>query len=363
VTSVEVVSPLLAIEWTIESGPSPVFWVAIVVVAIVSFFLLRRILRPPGGPLAPGLPGAPAPASALEQLAGGLAKTRDRLGLAIRRLLGQEADEKTLAGLEEAMLGADMGVAVTTSLVEDLKQAFRDKMARQPDELLAHLKGGLKSKLALKGNDIVRAPEKPTVVLVVGVNGTGKTTSIAKLATYLKGRGDRVLLCAGDTFRAAAVEQLTIWAERTGCDIIKAETGADPASVAFDAAEAAIARKVDYLIVDTAGRLHTHQNLMSELNKIKRVIQKKIPSAPHEVLLVLDATTGQNAIAQAREFKKAVDVTGLFLSKLDGTAKGGIVIAIREALDIPVKFVGLGEKPEDIQRFEPDRFVEALFSA
>jgi len=351
---------------TATGGPSLVFWIAVLIVAFVTFVFMLRMRRAAaaarrarGGAGAATL--APPGPSALDQLASGLSKTRARLGLALRKLLGREADEATIAELEEAMLGADMGVKVTSAVLEDVKQAFRDGKARTADALLEHLKTDLKRKLAGQGVDLAQASEPPTVVLVAGVNGTGKTTSIAKLATLLKRQGKKVLLCAGDTFRAAAVEQLSIWAERTGCGIIKAETGADPASVVHDAVDAAIARRVDYLIVDTAGRLHTHQNLMAELNKIKRVIQKKLPAAPHEVLLVLDATTGQNAIAQAKEFKKATDVTGLFLSKLDGTAKGGIVIAIRQELDIPVKYVGIGERPDDIQRFEPDRFVEALF--
>jgi fused signal recognition particle receptor len=202
----------------------------------------------------------------------------------------------------------------------------------------------------------------PTVILVTGINGAGKTTSIAKLGQYLKDQGKTVIVAACDTFRAAAVEQLSIWASRIDVPIIKHAQGSDPAAVAFDACDAALARHIDVLIVDTAGRLHTQDHLMRELTKIRRVIEKRIPNAPHEVLLVLDATTGQNAIRQAEEFLKAVHVTGIFLAKLDGTAKGGIVIAIRHQLNLPVKFVGIGEKPADIQPFDPDSFVEALFS-
>jgi fused signal recognition particle receptor len=200
------------------------------------------------------------------------------------------------------------------------------------------------------------------VILVAGVNGSGKTTSIAKLARLLAAEGKKVVLAACDTFRAAAVEQLTIWSERTGVQIVKQPTGSDPASVAYDAAEAAVAREADFLIVDTAGRLHTQTNLMKELEKIHRVLAKRIPGAPHETLQVLDATTGQNAIQQVKLFSEAIDVTGLFLAKLDGTAKGGVVIGIRHEIDVPVKFVGVGEKPDDIERFDPEQFVEALFA-
>jgi fused signal recognition particle receptor len=264
--------------------------------------------------------------------------------------------------VEEALLAADVGVAATEAVLERVRAAFREGRARTGDAILAELKRDLAERLAGAGNDLREAARPPTVILVVGVNGAGKTTSIAKLTRWLKERGKKVLLAAGDTFRAAAVEQLGVWAERLEVGIVKGETGGDPAAVAFDATEAAIARGVDYLIVDTAGRLHTHQNLMAELSKIKRVIQKRIPDAPHEVILVLDATAGQNALAQAREFTRATDVTGIFLAKLDGTAKGGIVLAIREQFDIPVKFVGLGEKAEDIQPFDGARFVEALFA-
>jgi len=204
--------------------------------------------------------------------------------------------------------------------------------------------------------------KKPTVVLVVGINGAGKTTSVAKIAKSLRDDGRTVLLGAADTFRAGAVAQLETWSRRLGVDIVKGAQGADPAAVAFDAAEAALARGVDVLLVDTAGRLHTQDNLMRQLTKIRNVIAKKIPGAPHEILLVLDATSGQNAVQQATAFKAACDVSGIFLAKLDGTAKGGIVVAIRDALDVPVKLVGVGETPDDVQPFDPDRFVEAMFA-
>ncbi|MCG8618659.1 MAG: signal recognition particle-docking protein FtsY, partial [Desulfobacterales bacterium] len=204
--------------------------------------------------------------------------------------------------------------------------------------------------------------EGPTVLLVAGINGAGKTTSIAKIAKALTDEGRSVMLAAGDTFRAAAVEQLTVWSERLGVEIVRGKQGGDPAAVAFDACDAAKRRGVDVLLVDTAGRLHTQEHLMRQLTKIRDVCGKQIPGAPHEVMLVMDATTGQNAIQQAKLFKEAIDVTGLFLSKLDGTAKGGMVVAIREQLDIPVKFIGVGETPDDVEPFDPDRFVEAMFA-
>jgi fused signal recognition particle receptor len=206
------------------------------------------------------------------------------------------------------------------------------------------------------------AEKSPTVILIAGVNGSGKTTSIAKLAYILGKNNKKVLIAACDTFRAAAVEQLSIWADRVGAQIVKHKQGSDPGAVAFDACDAALARNADFLILDTAGRLHTQKDLMKELTKIRDIVTRKIPGAPNEVLLVLDATTGQNAIAQAKMFTAAINVTGIFLAKLDGTARGGIVIAIKDQLNIPVKFIGLGEKPEDIAEFNPDDFVEALFA-
>ena len=226
--------------------------------------------------------------------------------------------------------------------------------------MLPFLKRSLAEHLSARG-DLNWAAEGPTVILVVGVNGSGKTTSIAKLAGWLRDQGKSVVLAAGDTFRAAAVEQLTIWSKRLGVEIVKQGMGADPAAVAYDAIEAAVARKADALIVDTAGRLHTQDHLMRELEKIRRVLGKRIPEAPHETLLVLDATVGQNAVQQARCFGEVAPVTGIFLAKLDGTAKGGAVLSIRDELDLPVKFVGLGETPADIERFDAEVFVEALF--
>jgi fused signal recognition particle receptor len=339
---------------------------ALAVLAGVVFVLLYLLTPRRGG--AAGADGAGAAAAArggaspLAQLMGGLAKTRARLGMAIRKALGREPTDETVAELEQAMLEADLGVATTEALIGIVRTAWREGGARTTEALLGAVRGHLASALGEGGNALRFAPEGPTVILVVGVNGAGKTTSIAKLTWWLRAQGKKVMLAAGDTFRAAAVEQLRMWSERLGVPIVKGETGGDPAAVAFDATEAAIARKVDVLIVDTAGRLHTQQNLMKELEKVKRVIQKRIPDAPHETILVLDATTGQNAIQQAKSFGAATNVTGIFLAKLDGTAKGGIVVAIKNELRLPVKFVGLGEKPEDIQPFDPARFAEALLA-
>ena len=298
----------------------------------------------------------------IERLTGGLAKTRQRLIGSLKNLLaGRKIDEELLDEIEEQLILADIGVKTASKIRDDLQAACKEHKIENSEEILEYLKSEMKKYWPQADRSIRMAEKPPTVILVVGVNGTGKTTSIAKLAYLFKQQGKKVCLAAADTFRAAAVEQLSIWADRIGADIVKGAQGADPAAVAFDACDAAIARKADVLIIDTAGRLHTKENLMRELGKIRNVVSKKVPGAPHEVLLVLDATTGQNAINQAKVFTEAVDVTGIFLAKLDGTAKGGIVIAIRDELNIPVKFVGIGEKYEDIEPFDPDTFVEALF--
>ena len=233
---------------------------------------------------------------------------------------------------------------------------------KRGEDAAEFLKIQLKNRMAEVSNEIATAETGPTVILVAGVNGVGKTTSIAKIASSYRDDGQRVLLAAGDTFRAAASEQLSTWADRLGVDIIRGDTGADPASIVFDAVDSALARKYDVLLVDTAGRMHNEEGLMRQLEKIRGVLERKIPDAPHEVLLVLDATQGQNALVQARSFKEAIKVTGIFLAKLDGTARGGIVLAIWDELGIPVKLVGLGERPEDVAPFEPDIFVEAMFA-
>ena len=301
--------------------------------------------------------------STIKKLRTGLSKTRQKFTASFQALLtiGRKVDEDLLDELEAALIGADVGVKSTMRIIDDLRQAFSEKCIERCEQILDFLKIEMKSYWPEVDRSLKFAPSGPTVILVAGVNGTGKTTSVAKLAQLLSNSGKKVILAAADTFRAAAVEQLTIWSERTGVQIVKHQTGADPGAVVFDACEAAVARQADVILVDTAGRLHTQENLMRELGKIRRVVEKKIPGAPHEVLLVLDATTGQNAIVQAQMFSEVIGVTGLFLAKLDGTAKGGIVVAIRDQIDLPVKFIGIGEKPEDIEPFDPESFVEALF--
>jgi fused signal recognition particle receptor len=300
----------------------------------------------------------------LSKLTAGLTKTRSKLADGVRSLfrIGRKIDADFLRELEETLILGDVGVAATRKIIEDLKARYRDREITAGDDLLGVIKNDLKAALKDGGDGGLNVnPDGPTVVMIVGVNGSGKTTAVARLARLMLGEGKSALLAACDTFRAAADEQLAIWAGRVGVDIVRHRVGADPGAVAFDAAQAAVARKVDYLLVDTAGRLHTQDHLMRELGKIRKVLAKQIPGAPHEVLLVLDATTGQNAIVQAREFRSATDVTGIFLAKLDGTAKGGIVLAIKQDLGIPVKFVGIGEKADDVTPFDPDAFVDALF--
>jgi fused signal recognition particle receptor len=298
----------------------------------------------------------------VEKVAGGLARTKQRLVGGLRSLLtGARLDEDVLEELEAVLIQADVGVATAGRICEDLRRAHEEKRIEKGEDALEFVKSELKQLWPEADRSVHFADEPPTVILVAGVNGTGKTTSVAKLAHLFQNEGRKVLLAAGDTFRAAAVEQLTIWAERIGVDIIKA-SGGDPGAVVFDACDAAVGRGADVLLVDTAGRLHTQENLMRELEKVRKVVAKKIPGAPHEVLLVLDATTGQNAISQAQRFGEAIDVTGIFLAKLDGTAKGGIVIAIRNEVNLPVKFIGIGEACDDVAHFDPDAFVEALFA-
>jgi fused signal recognition particle receptor len=248
------------------------------------------------------------------------------------------------------------------SLLEELRTAWKAGQLREAQDIVPFLKQRIIETWSPGDRAVHYAATPPTVIFVVGVNGSGKTTSVAKLASYLKQQGKSVLLGACDTFRAAAIEQLVIWAERAKVDIVKHQPNSDPAAVAFDACDAALARKMDVLLLDTAGRLHTQEHLMRELGKIRRVVQKRIPDAPHEVILVLDATVGQNAINQAKIFSEVVNVTGLFLAKLDGSAKGGIVVGIRDQLDIPVKFVGLGETIDAIEPFDPASFANALFA-
>lgn len=298
---------------------------------------------------------------AVEKLVRGLSRTRRKFVQSLRSMLaGRQMDRSLVEELEAELIQADIGVATATKICEDLQAAYADKRIAKADDVIEFLKSELKRYWPEADREIHFAETPPTVVLVVGVNGTGKTTSVAKLAWRFKAAGKKVCLGAGDTFRAAAVEQLKIWAGRIGVDIISGS--GDAGAVVFDACDAAIARHADVLVVDTAGRFHTQENLMRELTKIRDVVARKIPGAPHEVLLVLDATTGQNAISQARAFAEAIDVTGIFLAKLDGTAKGGVVVAIRNEVNLPVKFVGLGETYEDIEPFDPEQFVDALFA-
>jgi fused signal recognition particle receptor len=306
-------------------------------------------------------------AKTLDKLKGALRKTAEVLNTDVRTLFvpGRGIDDAFLAEMEEKFIQADMGVKNVRSMVAQVRDAWRAGQIKNADDAQQIVKDQMIAGWGPpEDRELKFTPTGPTVILVAGINGAGKTTSIAKLAWLLKNQmNKKVMLAAGDTFRAAAVDQLTIWADRIGVEIVKHKMGADPAAVAYDAAEAAKNRAIDVLIVDTAGRLHTQDHLMRELTKIRDVVSKRIDGAPHEVLLVLDATTGQNAILQAQHFGKAINVTGIILSKLDGTAKGGVVIAIRDQLNIPVKFIGLGETPQDIETFDPERFVDALFSA
>jgi fused signal recognition particle receptor len=299
----------------------------------------------------------------LGRLTEGLAKTRSKLADGVKDLFraGRKIDADFLDELEETLILGDVGVDTTLRICEDLKERYRGREIEKGEDLLALVKRDMKETLGQADRSVNFAESGPTVIFVAGVNGAGKTTAVARLARLFHDEGKSVLLAACDTFRAAADEQLAVWADRVDVDMVRHQPGADPGAVAFDAADAALSRDADVLLVDTAGRLHTQEHLMRELGKIRRVLEKKIPGAPHEVLLVLDATTGQNAIAQAKQFQEAIHVTGIFLTKLDGTAKGGIVVAVRHQLGIPVKFIGIGETPEDIQPFEPDTFVEALF--
>lgn len=300
-----------------------------------------------------------------EKLRMGLSKTRASLRDRIGSLLSRKnrIDPELLDEMEEILIQSDIGVDTTVKLVSRVRERVKqEKLEGTPGSVIQLLKDEL---LAILGSEAVTLDvdaHKPYVVMVLGVNGTGKTTTIAKLAARFRSDDKKVILAAADTFRAAAVEQLEVWSQRVGgLDLIKHKDGSDPAAVAFDAVQAAVARGADVVIIDTAGRLHTKKNLMEELKKIKRVVDRALPGAPHEVLLVLDATTGQNAISQARIFKEAVEVTSIALAKLDGTAKGGIIVAIKEEFGIPVKLVGVGEKLEDLEDFSPEEFVNAMF--
>ena len=289
-----------------------------------------------------------------------MAKSRQALGAELQASVFQNLDDETFERLEETLIYADVGASTTANIVERLETEAGSGDLTTGEDLTRRLTE-LIAESARTGEDKIDLRHEPTVILMTGVNGTGKTTTIGKIAWHLRHElHQSVLLAAGDTFRAAAVEQLEIWAERVGCDIVRAAPGSDPGSVAYDALEAARARGHDVVIIDTAGRLHTQQHLMDELRKVRKVIQKQIPDAPHETLLTIDATTGQNGLRQAMMFREAVDVDGIVLTKLDGTAKGGIALAIAQELGVPVKLIGIGEALEDLRPFDPDDFARAL---
>lgn len=303
----------------------------------------------------------------LQRLSDGLTKTRDVVRGSLDQLLGRAADPALLEEFEAALIASDLGTSVVDRVMERLKKQLQGTDASQPGLVHRVLRNTLLDVLTpvqgLSLESLLAKGPKPFVILAVGVNGVGKTTTIAKIAQRLVQVGKTPLLVAADTFRAAAIDQLQVWADRVGVDVIRHRHGADPAAVAFDGIAAAKARQVDVVLIDTAGRLHTKSNLMEELRKITRVIGQECPGAPHEVLLVLDATVGQNALSQARQFHQAVGVTGLVLTKLDGTARGGIVVAIAEELKLPVRLIGVGESVEDLQDFQSDAFVDALIGA
>jgi fused signal recognition particle receptor len=302
----------------------------------------------------------------LQRMKEAVTRTRESLTERIEDAVGvrPEIDQYTLDELEVTLIAADLGSTTT----QEVLQALREKVDRKQVQSTDQIKGVLKQEILRLLNEagakhpVATVDAPPEVILIVGVNGTGKTTTIGKLANLLRAQGKQVLLCAADTFRAAAIDQLEVWGDRTGTEVIKTKPGGDPAAVLYDALQAAKARNVDYVIIDTAGRLHTKQNLMSELEKMKRTAQRFIPAAPHEVLLVMDATTGQNGLQQAKLFTESAGVTGIVLTKLDGTAKGGVVVAISRELGLPVRYVGVGEKIGDILPFDANAFVESLFA-
>ena len=296
-----------------------------------------------------------------DKLKSGLAKTKNAIFGTIDNIIKsfRKVDEELFEELEEALISADIGVYTTEMILDELRETVKDNNIKDADLVKDELFKILRNMVG--EHQPLNLTTKPSVILVIGVNGVGKTTSIGKISNELKSQGKKVVVAAADTFRAAAAEQLTVWCERAGVDIVKQAAGADPASVVFDAIGYAKRKGADVLIVDTAGRLHNKQNLMNELAKINRVIDRELPGASRENLLVLDATTGQNAVIQAKEFSKAASITGITLNKLDGTAKGGIVISIKQELGIPVKFIGVGEKIDDMQEFDAKQFIDALF--
>lgn len=301
----------------------------------------------------------------LDRLKSGIAKTRAGLAERLEDAFSgkRQIDADLLEELEYALITADIGVKTASEILERIQQRVDRNLVGDVDELRSLIKEHLLEVLQAVEIPMPRVQEPPAVVMVVGVNGSGKTTSIGKLARRFQSEGRRVLLCAADTFRAAAIEQLEVWGERTGTEVIRQGQGADPSAVLFDALKAAEARKVDYVVVDTAGRLHNKENLMAELEKMRRTAARVVPDAPHEVLLVLDATTGQNGLEQARKFTQTSGVTGIILTKLDGTAKGGVIVAIARELNLPIRYIGVGEKADDLLPFDAEQFVDSLFSA
>jgi fused signal recognition particle receptor len=300
----------------------------------------------------------------LDRMKEAVTRTRENLAERIEDIvsIGKEIDRNTLDDLEATLISADLGSATTQEMLGKLREKADRKQIKNVEELKRLLKEELLAILnTTNARPVNRVDGTPEVILVVGVNGTGKTTTIGKLAQVFRSQGKNVLLCAADTFRAAAIEQLEIWGQRTGTEVIKTKAGGDPAAVLFDALQAAVARKTDYVVVDTAGRLHTKTSLMAELEKMRRTAQRIIPGSPHETLLVMDATTGQNGLQQARLFTQSAGVTGIVLTKLDGTAKGGVVVAICRELGLPVRYVGVGEKAGDLLPFDPREFVDSLF--
>lgn len=301
--------------------------------------------------------------SFFRRLKEGLTKTHQSLVSKIDQLVAgrEKIDEHLLSELEEILITSDIGVKTTQELLENVMVKVKRQEIEDGDLLKKNLQEQIFRILSQQEKPLDLSSSRPLVIMVIGVNGTGKTTTIGKMAQKFKAQGFSVLLVAGDTFRAAAIEQLEVWGQRVNCEVIKQKSGSDPSAVVFDALKAAKSRGIDIILVDTAGRLHTKINLMEELKKVKRIMSREVPGAPHEVLLVLDATTGQNAISQAKTFNEAVGVTGIVLTKLDGTAKGGILIAISDELKIPLRYIGIGEKADDLREFNARDFVEALF--
>ena len=306
---------------------------------------------------------SPSGGGLLDRLKAGVQKTRAGLMEKIEDAVSgrKEIDADVLEEIEYALITADIGANTTAEILESIRQRVDRKLVGDVSEIKGLIREHLLEILEATEKPLPQVTEPPAVIMVVGVNGAGKTTSIGKLTARLQSEGRTVMLCAADTFRAAAIEQLEVWAERTGAPMIKQSAGSDPSAVAFDAVQAAKARKTDVIIIDTAGRLHTKSNLMAELEKMRRTVSRVIPNAPHEVLLVLEATTGQNGLEQARKFTESSAVTGIILTKLDGTAKGGVVVAISRELNLPIRYVGVGEKIDDLLPFDPQQFVASLF--